>query len=248
MPFLGGHGRPGRQGASAVTVSTRDIDIQMPNERKTIQPSPVTETVLHRQDAGATPLQRQDVGATPARRDVDAKSDASGSRSSGDLQPGATRSLYQDVVAQFNKAADMMGMDPNIRAILAKPENEIVVNFPVRRDNGQVEVFTGYRVQHNDALGPFKGGLRYHPDVHVDEVRALAAWMTWKCAIAGIPFGGAKGGIQIDPSKYSHGELERISRRFAFALGDNIGPEYDIPAPDVNTNAQIMAWLKHKVT
>lgn len=153
------------------------------------------------------------------------------------------RSLYENVVTQFNKAADLISLDPNIRKILAHTENEIVVHFPVKRDNQEVEIFTGYRVQHNDALGPFKGGLRYHPDVDIDEVRALAAWMTWKCAIAGIPFGGAKGGIQIDPSKYSRAELERISRRFAFALGDNIGPEYDIPAPDVNTNAQIMAWI-----
>lgn len=163
-------------------------------------------------------------------------------------QPGTVlqhgkRSLYDNVVFQFNKAADLMGLDPNIRRILSKTKNEIVVNFPVLRDNREVEVFTGYRVQHNDALGPFKGGLRFHPNVDIDEVRALAAWMTWKCAIAGIPFGGAKGGIQMDPAKYSKGELERISRRFVYALGDNIGPEYDIPAPDVNTNAQIMAWL-----
>ncbi|MCZ7584805.1 MAG: Glu/Leu/Phe/Val dehydrogenase [Deltaproteobacteria bacterium] len=121
--------------------------------------------------------------------------------------------------------------------------NEIVVHFPVRMDSGEVEVFTGYRVQHNNTLGPFKGGLRFHPDLSIDEVRALATWMTWKCALAGIPFGGAKGGIQIDPAKYSRAELERVTRRFTFALGDAIGPEYDIPAPDVNTNAQIMAWI-----
>jgi len=136
-----------------------------------------------------------------------------------------------------------MGLDRDVRTILTKPKNEIVVNFPVKMDNGRIEMFTGYRVQHNDALGPFKGGLRYHPQVELDEVRALAAWMTWKAAIAGIPFGGAKGGIQLDPSKYSATELERITRRFVFALGDNIGPEYDIPAPDMNTNAQIMAWI-----
>jgi len=160
--------------------------------------------------------------------------------------PTATKphgSLYETVLRQFNKAADLMHLDDNIRKILAKTKNEIVVNFPVKMDNGQVEVFTGYRIQHNDALGPFKGGLRYHPDVNRDEVRALAAWMTWKCAIAGIPYGGAKGGIQIDPSKYSIVELERITRRFTYALAGNIGPEYDIPAPDMNTNAQIMAWI-----
>jgi len=152
-------------------------------------------------------------------------------------------SVYENVAQQFDRAADMMGLDPEIRKILAKTTNEIVVNFPVKMDDGRIEVFTGYRVQHNNVLGPYKGGLRFHPAVDIDEVRALATWMTWKTAIAGIPLGGAKGGIQMDPSKYSARELERISRRFTFALGSNIGPEYDIPAPDVNTNAQIMAWI-----
>jgi glutamate dehydrogenase (NAD(P)+) len=110
-------------------------------------------------------------------------------------------------------------------------------------DDGRIEMFTGYRVQHNNVLGPFKGGLRFHPAVDINEVRALATWMTWKSAIMDIPFGGAKGGIQFDPRKHSKNELERITRRFTFALGCNIGPEYDIPAPDVNTNAQIMAWM-----
>jgi glutamate dehydrogenase (NAD(P)+) len=151
--------------------------------------------------------------------------------------------LFENVIRQFNQAADLMKLDPNIRKILAMTANEIVVNFPVKMDDGRIEMFTGYRVQHNNVLGPFKGGLRFHPSVQIDEVRALAAWMTWKTAIADIPFGGAKGGIQIDPSRYSLAELERISRRFTFALGSNIGPEYDIPAPDVNTNAQIMAWI-----
>lgn len=152
-------------------------------------------------------------------------------------------SLYQNVIQQFNKAATTMGLDEDIRKILSKTVNEITVNFPVRMDDGRIEMFTAYRVQHNNVLGPFKGGLRYHPSVDIDEVRALAAWMTWKTAIANIPFGGAKGGVQIDPSKYSIKELERITRRFTYALGSNIGPEYDIPAPDVNTNAQIMAWI-----
>ena len=152
-------------------------------------------------------------------------------------------SLFENVIRQFDKAADLMKLDANIRKILAMTANEIVVNFPVKMDDGRVEMFTGYRVQHNNVLGPFKGGLRFHPAVEIDEVRALAAWMTWKTAIADIPFGGAKGGIQIDPAKYSMAELEHISRRFTFALGSNIGPEYDIPAPDVNTNAQIMAWI-----
>jgi glutamate dehydrogenase (NAD(P)+) len=152
-------------------------------------------------------------------------------------------SVYANVVRQFNRAADVMGLDPDVRRILAETTNEIVINFPVKMDDGRVELFTGYRVQHNNALGPYKGGLRYHPAVNIDEVRALAAWMTWKTAVVSLPYGGAKGGIQIDPGQYSINELERITRRFTFNLGSNIGPEYDIPAPDVNTNAQIMAWI-----
>lgn len=151
--------------------------------------------------------------------------------------------LFQKVRRQFDKAADLMVLDPSIRKILSHTTNEIVVNFPVRMDDGHLEMFTGYRVQHSNALGPFKGGLRYHPDVTLDEVRALAAWMTWKCAIMRIPFGGAKGGLQFDPSHHSRSEVERITRRFTFALGDAIGPEYDIPAPDMNTDPQIMAWI-----
>jgi glutamate dehydrogenase (NAD(P)+) len=158
--------------------------------------------------------------------------------------PGGRRaSVYDNVVWQFNKAADLMKLHLDIRKILSKTNNEIVVNFPVKMDDGRIEMFTGYRVQHNNALGPYKGGLRFHPAVDIDEVRALATWMTWKGALTNIPFGGAKGGIQCDPFKYSASELERISRRFTYALGNNIGPEYDIPAPDVNTNAQIMAWI-----
>jgi len=153
------------------------------------------------------------------------------------------KSVYQNVTWQFNRAADLMNLDKDIRKILSKTSNEVIVNFPVRMDDNRIEVFTGYRVQHNNVLGPFKGGLRFHPSVDIDEVRALATWMTWKTAIAAIPFGGAKGGIQCDPSRYSMTELEHITRRFTFALGNTIGPEYDIPAPDVNTNAQIMAWI-----
>ena len=152
-------------------------------------------------------------------------------------------SVYQNVVCQFDKAADLINLQSNIRKILATTTNEIVIHFPVKMDDGHIEMFTGYRVQHNNALGPFKGGLRFHPDVDIDEVRALATWMTWKSAIVNIPFGGAKGGIQCDPTKYSMDELESITRRFTYALGNNIGPEYDIPAPDVNTNSQIMAWI-----
>jgi len=152
-------------------------------------------------------------------------------------------SVYDTVVQQFARAADRMGLDPAIRKILSVPMNEVVINFPVKMDDGRIEMFTGYRVQHNDALGPFKGGLRFHPAVDIHEVRALATWMTWKSAIVDIPFGGAKGGIQCDPNLYSEAEMEHITRRFAFSLGANIGPEYDIPAPDVNTNAQTMAWI-----
>jgi len=151
--------------------------------------------------------------------------------------------VYENVIAQFNKAADLMGLDPEIRKILSMTTNEVVVNFPVVMDDGHVRMFTGYRVQHNNVLGPYKGGLRFHPMVEIDEVRALASWMTWKTAIAGIPYGGAKGGIQVDPAELSMPELQRLTRRFTYALGNTIGPEYDIPAPDVNTNAQIMAWI-----
>lgn len=153
------------------------------------------------------------------------------------------KSMYDNVMEQFNKTADTINLNPNIRKILSITNNEIILHFPVKMDNGTVEVFTGYRVQHNNALGPYKGGLRYHPTVDVDDAKALAMWMTWKTSLAGLPYGGAKGGIQIDPRNYSLGELERITRRFTYALGDNIGPEYDIPAPDVNTNEQTMAWI-----
>ena len=152
-------------------------------------------------------------------------------------------SVFEVVARRFNRAADLVKIDPDVRKILRETMNEITVNFPVKMDDVRIEMFTGYRVQHNNALGPFKGGLRYHPAVDVDEVRALAAWMTWKTAIANIPMGGAKGGVQLDPSEYSMRELERVTRRFTFALGSNIGPDYDIPAPDVNTNPQIMAWI-----
>ena len=153
------------------------------------------------------------------------------------------KDLYQNVLSQLEKAGDIVHFDGDICRILAETMNELIVHFPVKMDDGNVRMFTGYRVQHNNALGPFKGGLRFHPMVDIDEIRALATLMTWKSAIVNIPFGGAKGGIQLLPSDYSTEELERITRRFTFALGNNIGPEYDIPAPDVNTNPQIMAWI-----
>ncbi|MAY84820.1 MAG: glutamate dehydrogenase [Flavobacteriales bacterium] len=153
------------------------------------------------------------------------------------------KNMVENVLEQFNSAADEINLHPNIRKILSITNNEIIVHFPVKMDNGEVEIFSGYRVQHNNALGPYKGGLRYHPTVDIDAARALAMWMTWKTSLAGLPYGGAKGGIQLNPSLYSQTELERITRRFTYALGDNIGPEYDIPAPDVNTNSQTMAWM-----
>ncbi|WP_458628850.1 Glu/Leu/Phe/Val family dehydrogenase [Winogradskyella sp. PC D3.3] len=153
------------------------------------------------------------------------------------------KGMMDNVMEQFNSAADHINLHPNIRKILSITNNEILVNFPVKMDNGEVEVFTGYRVQHNGALGPYKGGLRYHATVDLDAARALAMWMTWKTSLAGLPYGGAKGGIKIDPALYSENELERITRRFTYALADNIGPEHDIPAPDVNTNSQTMAWI-----
>ncbi|MBN1222891.1 MAG: Glu/Leu/Phe/Val dehydrogenase [Candidatus Aminicenantes bacterium] len=151
--------------------------------------------------------------------------------------------LYETVKKQLAKAEEIGHFDRDICKILAETQNELIVHFPVKRDDGRVQMLTGYRVQHNNTLGPYKGGLRFHPLVDIDEVRALATLMTWKTAIANIPFGGAKGGIQLDPQSYSRQEMERIARRFTFALGNNIGPDYDIPAPDVNTNPQIMAWI-----
>ncbi|HEY7837399.1 MAG TPA: Glu/Leu/Phe/Val dehydrogenase [Terriglobales bacterium] len=145
--------------------------------------------------------------------------------------------------ARFEIAARALGLDEGLAKILARPARELTVHIPVAMDDGRIEVFTGYRVQHNDARGPCKGGLRYGPDVSPDEVRALASWMTWKCAVANIPFGGAKGGIICDPHILSNGELERLTRRYTAELADFIGPERDVPAPDMNTNEQVMAWM-----
>ena len=144
---------------------------------------------------------------------------------------------------EFDGAARLLGLDPGIWKILTNPKRQITVSCPVQMDNGEIEVFTGYRVQYNITLGPAKGGIRYHPDVTLDEVTALAAWMTWKCAVVGVPFGGAKGGITCDPSTMSSGELERMTRRYTANLMDVFGPDKDIPAPDMNTNEQVMAWL-----
>jgi glutamate dehydrogenase (NAD(P)+) len=150
---------------------------------------------------------------------------------------------YDVALAQLDKAARVAGISPAVRDILSQPKNELIVNFPVRMDNGEYRMFKGYRVQHSNILGPYKGGIRYHEQVSLDEVKALASWMTYKCALHDIPFGGGKGGIKFMPRQHSQAELERITRRFTHALGANIGPEYDIPAPDVGTNGQIMVWM-----
>ncbi len=150
---------------------------------------------------------------------------------------------FQVAVAQFDAAAERLNLSPELRAILRIPKRELTVNFPVRMDNGSVEMFTGYRVQHNINRGPAKGGIRYDANVSLDEVRALAMWMTWKCATVNIPFGGAKGGVIVDPRTLSRSELERLTRRYATEIAGVIGPESDIPAPDVNTNPQTMAWI-----
>src|SRR5579864_9213605 len=152
-------------------------------------------------------------------------------------------SPFDVAVSQFDEAADRLGLSQALRAILRKPKRELIVNFPVRMDNGDVEMFTGYRVQHNITRGPAKGGIRFSPQVSLDEVRALAMWMTWKCAVVNIPFGGAKGGVICDPHKLSRGELERLTRRYASEISILIGPNSDIPAPDMNTNPQVMAWM-----
>jgi len=145
--------------------------------------------------------------------------------------------------ARFDLAAHKLNLDEGLWKVLRYPNREITVHIPVALDNGHLEVFTGFRVQHSIARGPAKGGVRYAPDVTLDEVRALASWMTWKCAVVNIPFGGAKGGIICDPHKMSMGELERMTRRYTAELFEFIGPEKDVPAPDVNTNEQIMAWM-----
>jgi glutamate dehydrogenase (NAD(P)+) len=144
---------------------------------------------------------------------------------------------------QFDIAADKLNLDPGLRQVLREPRRELHVHFPVKMDDGTVHVFTGFRVQHNLARGPAKGGIRFHQDVSIDEVKALAMWMTWKCAVVGIPFGGGKGGVVVDPKKLSRRELENLTRRYATEIEVLIGPERDIPAPDVNTNAQTMAWI-----
>jgi glutamate dehydrogenase (NAD(P)+) len=158
-------------------------------------------------------------------------------------QTAAQINPWQVAQQQFDLAADRLSLDPGLRRVLREPRRELTVHFPVKMDDGSVQVFTGYRVQHNVGRGPAKGGIRYHQDVTLDEVKALAMWMTWKCAVVAIPYGGGKGGVIVDPKKLSLKEVEALTRRFTTEIEVLIGPERDIPAPDVNTNAQIMAWM-----
>ncbi|MBL8859680.1 MAG: Glu/Leu/Phe/Val dehydrogenase [Planctomycetes bacterium] len=161
----------------------------------------------------------------------------------------ATQSLadefnpFLSMAQLFNTAADHLGLDGGLREVLHRPDREMTIAIPIQMDDGSMRVFTGYRVQHNFSRGPCKGGIRYAPDVNIDEVRALAAWMTWKCAVVDVPFGGGKGGVICDPRNLSQSELERITRRYTAGIMDILGPDRDVPAPDINTNEQTMAWL-----
>src|SRR5947209_19957910 len=155
----------------------------------------------------------------------------------------STGSIFAAMLEEFDGAARILNLEPGIWKILTHPKRQITVSCPIQMDNGEIEVFVGYRVQYNITLGPAKGGIRYHPNVTLDEVTALAAWMTWKCAVAHIPFGGGKGGVICDPTKMSKREIEAVTRRYIAEIIDAIGPEKDVPAPDVNTNEQTMAWV-----
>ena len=185
-------------------------------------------------------------GAATATTAAPAGPATAGPATAGDTRSGAR--AFAAALSQFDAAADHLALDDDLRAILRTPQREFVVRFPVRLDDGSVRVFSGYRVQHNTARGPAKGGLRFHPAADLDDVRALAAWMTWKCALVGVPFGGAKGGVACDPSSMSARELEALTRRFATELTPMVGPDNDIPAPDVGTNAQVMAWYMDTVS
>jgi len=150
---------------------------------------------------------------------------------------------YEAMMSRFDRAAELLELDPGLYSILRHPEKQLIVSIPVQLDSGDVEVFTGYRVHHNTARGPAKGGIRFAPDVSLEEVKALAAWMTWKCAVVNIPFGGAKGGVTCEPRRFSKRELEHLTRRYTAEIMSLLGPDTDVPAPDVNTNEQVMAWI-----
>src|SRR3990170_1742697 len=163
-------------------------------------------------------------------------------------QPSETMNPFENAKKQIDRVGKRLGLAADLLEVLKAPNRELTVNFPVKMDDGSLRVFTGYRVQYDDALGPFKGGIRYHPQVSIDEVRALASWMTWKCSVMGLPYGGAKGGVICNPKKMSRGEIERLTRRFASAISIIIGPDKDIPAPDVYTDSQTMAWIMDTIS
>src|SRR5687768_243229 len=164
------------------------------------------------------------------------------SSSSPGEEPHKRYDFFRVIQSYLDSAAKLVEVPEHVRQILSQPKNEIIAHFPVRMDNGEYRLFKGYRIQHSNILGPYKGGMRYHENASLDDFKALGAMMTWKCSLMNLPFGGAKGGIKFDPHGVSRSELSRITRRFFHALGSNIGPDYDIPAPDVGTNAQVMAW------
>ncbi len=157
--------------------------------------------------------------------------------------PKLADNLFHLAAEQLNHAFKCVSIDASLQTILLQPKNEIIIHFPVKLTNGKVTLFKGYRVQHNNILGPFKGGFRYHQDVYLDECKAMSTWMTWKCALQNLPFGGGKGGVKFNPSEHNVEDLERITRRFTHSLGSNIGPDWDVPAPDMGTNSQIMDWM-----
>src|SRR3989475_6697470 len=163
-------------------------------------------------------------------------------------KPKETLNPFEIARTQIDRAGKKLNLDAGMLEILKNPRRELTVHFPVKMDDGTVKVFTGYRVQYNDAVGPFKGGIRYHWNVSLDEVRALSCWMTWKCSVMGIPYGGAKGGVICNPKEMSKGENERMTRRYASAISIIIGPEKDIPAPDVYTDGQTMAWIMDTIS
>jgi glutamate dehydrogenase (NAD(P)+) len=188
------------------------------------------ESVIRHHDSGAlTTTSQLHPGFTPDKKDY--------------AMHELDTPTFRLAVAQFDEAAETMELDDNLRERLKLPQRSLIVSLPVKMDDGRVEVYTGYRVQHDSSRGPSKGGIRYHPDVNLGEVAALAMWMTWKCALADLPYGGAKGGVAIAPKKFSQPELQRLTRRYAAEIFPLIGPDKDVPAPDVGTDSQVMAWI-----
>ncbi|MEZ4713198.1 MAG: Glu/Leu/Phe/Val dehydrogenase [Caldilineaceae bacterium] len=226
--------------APAVTLNGRDLVLDQIN-KPTAQITPATPSQSN--DAApnaAPPIHLDDPHLPSGLLPDDMTKDAN-------MKPDATtqarESAYAVAQAQLDVVANVMGLEEHLHAYLRVPQRELIVHFPVRMDDGSSKMFTGFRVHHNTVKGPTKGGIRYHPDVTLDECRALAMWMTWKCALMNLPYGGAKGGVILDPRSLSLAELERLTRRYATEISPFVGPEKDIPAPDVGTNAQIMAWM-----